>query len=662
MDRESLKLLKSLLPDFLKEIEREFSRDPFVREFVKEERAFKELVKLQKTLLNLFLENLEGKNRLNGKVEESVRLYQVPYVAIYRAVTAAKEKLVEQLAEKEIDRLQLFEVSRKLQKLLNAVARAYLKKEALELRRVLDSPFKEHLLFKKHAKWIEELSESIADLELSRFPLKNYKECEFTKVLNYPESLMVCMDKNLCSYLDELHRLIHKLADSLYYYCSKKQFNEAYLVFKDLKEQVIRFTQVLGELYFVTYSDLEHSFFKLIQFLQREGRITVFMVDFQGLKSLNAIYGEGIVTGAIKEIIKRLKREIEPETELLIKGVTADLYLLTTGSGKRLLEKVEKALKEPAEAEGKRLHLKALVVGVELPPFGQVTPEELIKVFSNLKKEAKKLNRDRLYLSGNEGQRKIEEILNEKYNEHFVLKKIKNGEVDVVFQPIYTVDTRELFTLEVLGRIKDGEKLIPAGIFIDAIYNLHLIEEFDTLVIKRLKEKANLIKRITNRLFINVSFQSLLDPNYIKELQSFVESFGETGVTLELTEQRFVENTQVVEEVSKNHKIYFIIDDFGKGYSSLRTLVELAKKGILKFLKIDGTLIKDVESDSFVKKVIKIISTLGEELQVGVVGEFVENEETVKVLQELGVQYAQGYYLSKPLTLEELLVKIVEEG
>jgi EAL domain-containing protein (putative c-di-GMP-specific phosphodiesterase class I) len=250
----------------------------------------------------------------------------------------------------------------------------------------------------------------------------------------------------------------------------------------------------------------------------------------------------------------------------------------------------------------------------------------------------------------------LEKIINEKYNEKFIINKLKNKDVDIVFQPIYNVHSKEIYTLEVLGRIVDNDKLIPAGVFIDKIYEMNLIEKFDVLILDRLMEKEKIIKQVADKIFINISFQSLLNSEYLEKL-TYVLNHLNIGMILELTEQKFVENLDLVVDIHKKYGIEFAVDDFGTGYSSLKTVVDLVKEGVLKILKIDGSLIKDIETDEYMRKIVKIISRLGTELDLKTVAEYVENEEVYELLRFYRIDLAQGFYLSKPKTIEDLLAE-----
>jgi len=265
----------------------------------------------------------------------------------------------------------------------------------------------------------------------------------------------------------------------------------------------------------------------------------------------------------------------------------------------------------------------------------------------------KKAKQEKVDIKLIEFDKELKDLLKEKEKELYVLQKINNKEIDIVFQPIYQTQTGKIFSLEVLGRICEKGTLISIGEYIDKIYELNLIEKFDTLILEKLIEKEHLIKKVTNKIFLNISFQSLLNKEYMSKLRYFLQNF-QIEIILELTEQKFVSDIELIKKIYDDYKIKFAVDDFGTGYSSLQLVLELNEMGILEILKIDGSLIKELDNKSNLKKVIKIISELGKNFNLITVAEFVENEKILNILKEINIDLAQGYYLSMPLPIEKL--------
>ena len=141
-------------------------------------------------------------------------------------------------------------------------------------------------------------------------------------------------------------------------------------------------------------------------------------------------------------------------------------------------------------------------------------------------------------------------------------------------------------------------------------FKMDKIALLDMLVLKNLMKQKSGIFDIVDTLFINVSYKSFLDVEYMKVFEEFMELFHEKSMVFELTEQNIVENMEDIIEIHNKYGVQFAVDDFGSGYSSLKTVADLARNGVLKVLKMDGELIEKVNSDAYIKKIIKVISKL----------------------------------------------------
>jgi EAL domain-containing protein (putative c-di-GMP-specific phosphodiesterase class I) len=95
----------------------------------------------------------------------------------------------------------------------------------------------------------------------------------------------------------------------------------------------------------------------------------------------------------------------------------------------------------------------------------------------------------------------------------------------------------------------------------------------------------------------------------------------------------------------------FALDDFGSGLSSFGYLKNLP----VDYLKIDGMFVKDIVDDPIDHAMVKSINEIGQIMGMQTIAEFVENDEIKGMLRDIGVNYAQGFGISKPLPFEELL-------
>ncbi|WP_456480240.1 EAL domain-containing protein [Nautilia sp.] len=572
---------------------------------------------------------------------------KLPYSVVYRSFGLIKSEIRDEKLNKKLD------------KLLNITAKVYIKKEISSLKTLLLEKRKhDFMLFKAHEEWIDNIISSVKNDDLKTYPLIEAKNCKFSKYLSYLESLMICLDVNLCIYIHDLHNLIHTLANSFYIFYKKGYYAESYFVFRDLKEQVLKFYNTLNELYIATFSNVEKSFFELIEILVKSKTLYVAVIDLKSLKVMNSLINENTVTDAKLILYHKLHNVYKDKKNyLIIQGSSNDFYFIGIdidfGMFEKEVENLYSMIRETIEINDEKINFDAVILGIKLDKYSQIQIKDLINYFRFLKKAAKKEHKN-IILNNKENH--LEEWIKNQINIKFIKKKIQKKEIDIMFQPIFKADNNEIFSLEVLGRINDGGKLIPAGMFIDHIYAMDKIAEFDMIVLDKILEKEHLIKQITERIFLNISFEALKNDDYIKKLNSIIQKI-EVDIVLELTEQRFVENLELIENINKNTNSYFAVDDFGSGYSSILLVINLLRKNMIRVLKIDGTLVKGIKNDEYLRKAVKIIVGFRKEFNLHLVAEFVEDKETLEFLKNAGVDLLQGYYLSMPKTIEELLVE-----
>lgn len=159
-----------------------------------------------------------------------------------------------------------------------------------------------------------------------------------------------------------------------------------------------------------------------------------------------------------------------------------------------------------------------------------------------------------------------------------------------------------------------------------------------------------------NFISINLSGQSLGNEAFldfvIKQLQDS-EIEGEK-VCFEITETAAISNLSTATKfisILKGIGCRFALDDFGSGLSSFGYLKNLS----VDYLKIDGMFVRDIVDDPIDRAMVKSINEIGQVMGMQTIAEFVENDEIKGMLREIGVNYAQGYGIARPLPFDELL-------
>lgn len=219
--------------------------------------------------------------------------------------------------------------------------------------------------------------------------------------------------------------------------------------------------------------------------------------------------------------------------------------------------------------------------------------------------------------------------------------------------------------LEVLLRMKDdaGLGLIAPGQFLPAAERYGIVPDIDRWVVREsLRWLAGLGKTAENlRININICGPAASDPHFHRYVRSQI---AETGVPphslcFEITESaaiRSLANAAALVEALGDLGCRFALDDFGSGLSSFNQLRHLR----VDYLKIDGSFIHNIDRDPINRAMVESINTIGKKLGKRTVAEFVENERIRKILQEIDVDYAQGFHLHRPEPLRDIQGQIVK--
>ncbi len=662
---EEIRTVKRYLDDIFRCIEEDVRKDKYIQALIGDEKNLRKFIDSQKEIIKRYLESWKEDSVKTS--EELERLYtslEIPATAVFWGIERIKFKIVDKLISEKYSTEFLLNLKKHLQNLLDQVAKIYLHKEIRDLSFFEESPFVGKLLYKAHIDWLKEIREAILNDNLSKFPVISAEECPFTDFLEFPESIFVCIDANMCTYIHDLHSIIHDTANTFYTFYAKGSYYQAYKVFKDLQELISKFLKTISELYFLAYSDTEANFFKFVHTISSlEGYKYVSLIDIANLGRINKTYGEHIGDQIVNSVWRKLKEFMEKDKErtLIIRGVTSNFFMLNTDYSEReireLTEKLARELSFEFVQNGKKIDVSVVISTLELEPYMEISESDIRDILVYLKGEAKEKHQKTAISIGIVDRERLLMLINEKYrNIERIKNKIEKGEIELVFQPIVKVDNiREIEGVEVLVRLVYEDKLVPAGVFIDLIYELDLIDKLDSHILKKIAEYKDGLKRVTNTLFINVSPRSLLSNKFVDELCDFIKCNEDMNLIFELTEQSFLENIDILKRLTGNTKAKFAVDDFGSGYSSLKIVSELADREVLTSLKIDGSLIKDINTSRTIRKVVDVISDMCRKLNLKCIAEFIENNEILKSIRELRIPLAQGFYIAKPMLLPELL-------
>ena len=213
---------------------------------------------------------------------------------------------------------------------------------------------------------------------------------------------------------------------------------------------------------------------------------------------------------------------------------------------------------------------------------------------------------------------------------------------------------------EVLLRMRgrDGE-LIPPRAFITAAERYGLMRQLDREVIRLAFEHLGRTADNGIMTSINLSGQTITDPELEGYLLGTSSEYAvePTRICFEITETSAISNLNLAVRVMnrlRKRGFSFALDDFGAGLSSLSYLKQLP----IDFLKIDGQFIRELDSDAVARSMVSSIVNVAAVLGIQCIAEMVEDARTASRLEELGVDYAQGYHFGRPTSLVNVLAEV----
>jgi len=443
----------------------------------------------------------------------------------------------------------------------------------------------------------------------------------------------------------------------------------------DISEQKAVEDQLFRSAYYDELTDLptrrviEHRANSLLHRDEVHNGFALAFLDIDNFKHINDYYGHAIGDALLVEVAKRVGLDLR-ESDMLSR-ISGDEFLLLLNPVQSQHEVAEyiqfilQRLKAPFFIDGSEI-FASTSIGVSLYPEHGSSYEEL------------RQNADiAMYRVKNDGKGSAaffdasmeREALARMKVEQSLRLAILEKRFCCAFQPKVDIRTQQIKGIEALVRLRDDEGVIQApGTFINLAVELGLIDELTHLVLAEIVKSIDLINETfgpNTSISINVAAKQAGNPEF---MGLFAQSLEATGYPerfmIEVTEDAFVAKTHFQDEILPIFRrlgVGISIDDFGIGYSSLSALADITADEI----KIDRSFITDIHKRPRSQGILRAIESLSEALGMTVIAEGIETFEELAYLQAATkIRYAQGYYFSRPIFLEELApaVRIASEA
>lgn len=384
-------------------------------------------------------------------------------------------------------------------------------------------------------------------------------------------------------------------------------------------------------------------------------------VDLDDFKHINESLSHNVGDKFLRYISKLLKDSIS-ENDILSR-ITQDEFgiILSNVHSKKDIEKVIKKIYNNIGRtwtyNGNEYN-PSVTIGISIAPFDGDSFDVLLKN-AHLSSEHLKVNDKGNYQYYSKHLEK--DVLNSLKIVNELKRAIIKDEFILHYQTIVDLRTNELLGAEALVRWIHPERgMVSPMEFIPIVEKTSLTYQLMNLIVdKALKQKKdwNAMEVYMPKLSINISSKSFSQKNFHLYIEESIKDYGLSNdeIVLELTESGFTDNIKDI-EVNINHLrsigVEIAMDDFGTGYSTLARLKEIP----IDYLKLDKTFIDKMTKDSEEEIMVKSVITLAKTFGLKVLAEGIETQEQFELLQDLDCDYGQGYYMSKPVTPDKIIV------
>lgn len=373
---------------------------------------------------------------------------------------------------------------------------------------------------------------------------------------------------------------------------------------------------------------------------------SIAVLDLDKFKSINDTYGHQAGDFILVQASKIFKSSIKASDILVRYGGEEFLLLIHNkdSSAPEICEKIrERVMNGEYFYEGNEIRL-SVSIGLHIHPSLEKNIHEAIKTADKMLYLAKKNGRNRIEVYDEKTQN-IEG--NSSKDIAFVKEALDEERVTCYYQPIYDYKNGTIYKYESLVRIiaKDGRVVAPFE-FLPPIKDTNIHYKLTQRILNIVFEK---IKESQKNISVNINFSDLTNSDIEETIITHLKESPESAhkITFEILESSEIDDVELFKE--KTGMLHSLgakvsIDDFGSGYSNFKTIIDIEAN----YLKIDGSLIKNIDKNIKDYKVAKSIIHFAAQSNMKTVAEFVHSKEVFDKLVELNVDFMQGYYISAP--------------
>jgi len=383
----------------------------------------------------------------------------------------------------------------------------------------------------------------------------------------------------------------------------------------------------------------------LIQRLDASLGKTVVLINIDDFTSINDFYGHEFGDKILKKLAKVLNKFIGDEPAEIFKlpsdefAIILDINKENSTIEDRIKQCTNFINEESFYINGHDTHVSVTVAAalVNKNKNGFANADMTLKLAKKAGKEYMVFNND------------LE--LSKKYKENLLMANsiktaIQTNNIIAYYQPIFCIKTGKVQKYEALARLMDENgKILSPYAFLDISQKIKLYPQITKIMIEK---TFSYFKQNTYNFSINLAFSDILNEKTREFLFRKMDEYSiAKQLTIEILETQESDNSQIVDEFIENvykHGASIAIDDFGSGFANFQHMTTMRSDT----MKIDGSLIKNIDIDKNARLVVETIIVFTKKLNKKIVAEFVHSKDVYDIVKELGIDYAQGYYLGKP--------------
>jgi diguanylate cyclase (GGDEF)-like protein len=393
---------------------------------------------------------------------------------------------------------------------------------------------------------------------------------------------------------------------------------------------------------------------------KRKGqRFAVFFIDLDYFKEVNDNWGHFAGDELLKQFASRMNYIVRSDN--ITARLAGDEFVIILHNIESVMqveilaEKLQSELGEPYHIDGQYLSVTHSL-GIAIYPQDGQTLDQLLQNADRAMYAAKRAGKNCIYFYNENLSKEVKKHV-QVHNE--ILAGIRDGQFELYLQPILTLNNNQIAKCEALIRWNHPDKgMVSPAEFIPIAEQTGAIRALGDWVLAEACQLSNRLsaQNINIKITVNRSVAEFYPKDAVKGWLAIIERSGvkHQNLVFEITESLLMEGgdsqLEAIQQL-REQGIVFAIDDFGTGYSAINYLRHYP----VDYLKIDRCFVTDIIDDEQDRTLVEVIIKMGQTLGIEVIAEGVETKEELALLASFHCDYAQGFYIGKPMSYDNFL-------